>query len=366
MEEKITVSLMKADVGSLVGHGRVHPDLIETAKECLQKAKDENLLIDFFVTAVGDDLQLLMTHKKFIENPEIHKLAFDTFMKCAEVAKSLKLYGAGQDLLSTSFSGNLKGMGPGTAEMSFVERPSEPMVALMLDKAEIGALNLPLFKIYADPMTNSGLVIDPELHKGFTFEVHDVIENKKIRLKCPEEMYDLLALISSTSRYLIKSITRNSDGEIAAVMSTQRVSLIAKKYVGKDDGCALLRSQHGMPCVGEILEPFAMPHLVKGFCRGSHLGCLMPVSLKDAHPTRYDGPPRICAIGFQLKNGEIVRPVVDLFDDPAFDLARQKANEITEYLRSVHGVFEPERLEETEYTTLPQVLERLKEKFEKI
>ena len=35
------------------------------------------------------------------------------------------LYGAGQDLLKDSFSGNVKGMGPGVAEMEFEERPNE-------------------------------------------------------------------------------------------------------------------------------------------------------------------------------------------------------------------------------------------------
>ena len=43
----------------------------------------------------------------------IHRLAWDTFCAGTEVAKELKLYGAGQDLLSDAFSGNIRGMGPG-------------------------------------------------------------------------------------------------------------------------------------------------------------------------------------------------------------------------------------------------------------
>jgi len=56
-----------------------------------------------------------------------------------------------------------------------------------------------------------------------------------------------------------------------------------------------------------------------------------------------------------------------LFDDPAFDLARQKANEIADYIRR-HGPFEPHRLsaEEMEYTTLPHVLEKLKDRWRTI
>jgi fructose 1,6-bisphosphate aldolase/phosphatase len=48
----------------------------------------------------------------------------------------------------------------------------------------------------------------------------------------------------------------------------------------------------------------------------------------------------------------------------SFDLARQKANEIAEYMRR-HGPFEPHRLplEEMEYTTMPQVVKKLERRF---
>jgi fructose 1,6-bisphosphate aldolase/phosphatase len=363
---KVTVSLIKADVGSMVGHGRVPQELIETAKECLQKAKNTHLLIDFYVTNCGDDLELIMTHTKFIENPEIHKLAFDTFMKCTEVAKSLKLYGAGQDILSTAFSGNIRGMGPGVCEIAFEERESEPIVIFMADKTEPGTWNLPLYKIFADPFNTAGLIIDPKLHAGFTFEVHDVIEHKKIRLVCPQETYDLLAFIGSPHKYCIKSITRNLDNEIAAVSSTDRLSLIAGHYVGKDDPACIVRAQSGFPAVGEILEPFAFPMMVAGAMRGSHNFPLMPVSQKDAHPTRFDAPPRVIALGFQLNEGKLEGPV-DLFDDPAFDLAREKCNEIADYIRK-HGPFEPHLLpqSELEYTTLPGIQKKLKERWKPI
>ena len=62
------------------------------------------------------------------------KLAWDTFNEATEIANDLKLYGAGQDLLEDSFSGNIKGLGPGIAEMEFVERPSEPIIIFMADK----------------------------------------------------------------------------------------------------------------------------------------------------------------------------------------------------------------------------------------
>jgi fructose 1,6-bisphosphate aldolase/phosphatase len=53
-----------------------------------------------------------------------------------------------------------------------------------------------------------------------------------------------------------------------------------------------------------------------------------------------------------------------MFDDPSFDDARRIANQAAEYLRR-HGPFEPHRLplEEMEYTTMPQVMHKLQERF---
>jgi fructose 1,6-bisphosphate aldolase/phosphatase len=360
---KITLSVLKADIGGWVGHSTMHPDLKAKAQEMLAQSKNKGLLVDFCVLACGDDLELIMTHERGEENNEIHKLAWDVFLACTDVAKGLKLYGAGQDLLSDSFSGNIKGLGPGCAEMEIVERKSEPIIIFMADKTSPGAWNLPLYKMFADPFNTIGLVIDPNMHDGFKFKVLNVMDNEEIILSCPEELYDLCVFLGAQSRYMVKGIYRKSDDMIAAVPSTQRLNLIAGKYVGKDDPVLIVRSQSGLPAVGEVLEPFSFPHLVEGWMRGSHNGPLMPVSFKQANPSRFDGPPRVIAAGFQLNNGKLVGPV-DMFDDPSFDECRRKCNEIADYMRR-HGPFEPHRLhlEEMEYTTLPQVMEKLKGRF---
>ncbi len=363
---KITVSIIKADVGSLAGHHVVHPKQIEVAKKKLSEAVENGLIIDYYVFNCGDDLELLMTHRRGENNSEVHRLAWDTFKEVTEkVSKPLKLYAAGQDLLAEAFSGNIRGMGPGVAELEFEERPSDPIVVFAADKTEPGAWNLPLFKVFADPFNTAGLVIDPRLHQGFKFVVLDVLKGLEVELSCPEEMYDLLALIGTPSRYVISKVYRK-DGLPAAAASTTRLSLIAGRYVGKDDPVCIVRAQKGLPAVGEILEAFAFPHLVAGWMRGSHHGPLMPVSLRDAKCTRFDGPPRVVALGFQLNDGHLEGPA-DLFDDPAFDWSRRLALEVTDYLRR-HGPFMPHRLgpEEMEYTTLPQVLEKLKGRFRKV
>jgi len=360
---KITLSVIKADVGGFVGHSGVHPELKDRARARLEEARDRGLLLDFHVTSVGDDLNLIMTHTRGVDHGEVHRLTWDTFMDCTQIAKRLKLYGAGQDLLSDAFSGNIKGMGPGVAEMEFEERASEPIVVFCADKTEPGAWNLPLYRIFADPFNTAGLVIDPKMHDGFKFEVMDLIENKKIVFDTPRELYDMLVFIGAPGRFCIRAVYAKS-GDIAAVSSTQRLNLMAGRYVGKDDPVCIVRCQSGLPAVGEVLEPFATPHLVSGWMRGSHSGPLMPVAQPMSRPTRFDGPPRVIGLGFQLSEGRLIGPQ-DFFADVAYDEARRMASELASYMRRL-GPFEPHRLslDEMEYTTMPGVMSRLKDRFE--
>ncbi|MFC2004986.1 fructose-1,6-bisphosphate aldolase/phosphatase [Chloroflexota bacterium] len=360
---KITLSVIKADIGGYVGHSESHPDLLAKGDENMAKAKREGLLVDYHVTKCGDDLQLIMTHQQGEENEKIHKLAWDTFIDCTELAKKLKLHGAGQDLLSDAFSGNVKGMGPGVAEMEIEERTAESVIIFMADKTSSGAWNLPLYKIFADPFNTIGLVIAENMHQGFAFEVHDIKEGKKITFNAPEEIYDLLVFIGAPSRFMVKTVYHRETNNIAAASSTQRLALIAGRYVGKDDPVCIVRSQGEFPAVGEVLEPFALPLLVEGWMRGSHHGPLMPVSVEDSTPTRFDGPPRVTALGFQLSGGNLVGPR-DMLADISFDNARQQAKDIADFMRA-HGPFEPHRLplEEMEYTTMPQVMKKMTGRF---
>jgi len=203
---KITISMIKADIGSYPGHVKVHEDVMKVCEESLKEAKNDGLIIDYRIFNAGDDTELLMTHTHGIDAEVIHKFSWDTFIKGTEKAKELGLYGAGQDLLADAFSGNIKGMGPGVAEMEIEERPAESFIVFAADKTEPGAFNYPVFKIFADPFNTAGLVIDPKMHAGFKFTVLDVFEHKKVTLNTPEEMYELLALIGTTGRYPIKHV----------------------------------------------------------------------------------------------------------------------------------------------------------------
>jgi len=336
----------------------------------MKKAAKEGIINNFYVFNAGDDLELLMVHDQGEQSKDIHKLAWETFKEAANKALQLKLYAAGQDLLKDAFSGNVRGMGPGVAEMEIEERTADPIVVFAADKTSAGSFNYPLFRMFADPMSTAGLVIDPSMLCGFKFEIIDTLEDKAIVLQCPAEMYEMLALIGTVGRYAISRIWRSSDNLPCAASSVSKLSLIAGKYVGKDDPVMIARAQHGLPAVGEILAPFMHSYFVQGWMRGSHWGPLMPVGLKASKCTAFDGPPRIVALGFQVANGKISSDddgnplIADLFDDPAFSIARHEAVQNGLMLRRM-GEFEPARLaaEDMEYTTIQQVLQKLEKRF---
>ncbi len=367
---KVTLSHIKADIGSLPGHTTVHSKVIEEVTKFVSD-HSKGVIWDSQIGYVGDDVQITMVHDKGTNASEVHKLAWDAFKAGTEVAKELGLYGAGQDLLKDSFSGNIKGMGPGIAEMEITPRRSEPFIVYMMDKTEPGAFNFPIYKMFADPFNTPGLVIDQNMHNGFRFEVWDIEEAKAIMLETPNEMYDLLSLIGTKGRYVIKRVYTREDheklpDENVAVITTDKLSFIAGEYVGKDDPAAIVRIQSGLPASGEAMEAFSHPYLVSGWMRGSFNGPLMPVSMKDSKMIRFDGPPRVVASGFVYKDHKLTGPV-DMFDDPAYDNARNLASSIADYLRRM-GPFEPHRLpeEDMEYTTLPKVMEKLKGRFEHV
>ena len=111
--EKMTVGLIKADVGGFPGDSTVRPELKEKAREQIEEVKKEKSLVDYHVLDSCDDLELVMSRRKGGDSEEIHGLAWETFEEATEVAKELKLHGAGQDLIADAFRENIRGMGPG-------------------------------------------------------------------------------------------------------------------------------------------------------------------------------------------------------------------------------------------------------------
>ncbi len=330
-EMKTTLSIIKADIGSIGGHAVPSKEAVNAVK---QHVMQSNLPVSHYVFSTGDDISILMAHSHGKNNSGIHKLAWDAFVEGTRVAKEQGLYGAGQDLLADAFSGNVKGLGPAVAELEFEERPGEPFVVFAADKTDPGAYNLPMYLGFADQMHNTGLMLSPKMKEGFKFTIMDV-ENTEgdrvIELSCPQDIYDIPCLLRDNQRFVVEMIHSNNTGEQAAAVSTTRLHNIAGKYTGKDDPVALVRVQGEFPATGEILSPYEKCHYVAGFMRGSHTGPLMPVKINSI-VSYFDGLPIVSAQGFCVHDGKLTDPV-DLFDQPFWDYIREKASQKAIYIR---------------------------------
>ena len=331
---KLTLSVIKADIGSIGGHIRPSNEIVAKVAASIKASNKNGLFIDSYVGFTGDDIAILMTHERGHLDEKIHKLAWDAFMEGTQVAKSQGLYGAGQDLLKDAFSGNVKGMGPAVAELEFKERENEPFIFFAADKTDPGAYNLPIYLAFADPMHNAGLILSPKMNKGFKFTIMDVEHtggDRVVELSTPENIYDIVALLRDNQRFVVESVQSNTTGEIAAAVSTTRLHNIAGTYTGKDDPVMLVRVQGSFPATGEMLSPFTIGHYVAGFMRGSHTGPLMPLKINSSM-SYFDGPPGVSAMAFSVKNGKLTGPA-DCFDHPFWDHIRTKVSQKSLYIR---------------------------------
>lgn len=360
---KITVSVIKADVGGVGGHTRPSDGLIEAVRRTIKGA--EKMLIDHYVGYCGDDIHILMTHTKGIDNEEIHKLAWTAFEEATKVAKQEGLYGAGQDLLKDSFSGNVKGMGPGVAEMEFEERPNEAFTVFAADKTEPGAFNYPFYRLFVDGLSNTGLIINKSLAEGVVFKIMDVEEGKIAELFLWEDKPTIEAALMYPGRYVVSSIN-TKDGEPIVSASTDRLHNIAGTYVGKDDPICIVRTQKKFPATEEAGSVFNNPHYVAGNTRGSHHMPLMPVKINSAATINYC-IPIVAALVFSMHGGKLTGPF-DGFSTPDWDHIREIATKRALAMRS-QGFIHPATLipSELEYAEGYKArMEKLHEKMKSL
>lgn len=366
---RTTISAIKADIGGIGGHTRPSDELVEVVKKYVtQRSKEEALLIDYYIGYTGDDIHIIMTHALGVENEKIHKLAWDAFKEGTKLAKEQGLYGAGQDLLKDAFSGNVKGMGPGVAEIEMEERPSEVFCILAADKTEPGAFNFPFWRMFVDARSNSGLIINEKLASGVTFRILDVMSGKVAELKLWEDKPELEASLMYPGRYVVHSVLSSSDDEREPIVSssTDRLHNIAGTYVGKDDPIAIIRTQKNFPATEEAGSAFNNPHYVSGNTRGSHHLPLMPVKLNSAASINYAIPIVSCLV-FSMHNGKLTGPH-DGFGTADWNLQRLWASERAMIMRN-QGFVHPATLvpEELEYNKGYEArMDKLNRKFKDV
>jgi len=342
---KITVSAIKADVGGVGGHTKPSDGLLDAVNYTIKESAD--LLIDYYIGYCGDDVHIIMSHTKGTDDKDIHGLAWKAFEAGTQVAKEEGLYGAGQDLLKDSFSGNVKGMGPGVAELEFEERPNEAFTVFAADKTEPGAFNYPLYRLFVDGLSNTGLIVNKSLAKGVVFSIMDVEKAQIAKLSLWEDKPTIEAALMYPGRYVVSSI-ETKEGEPILDASTDRLHNIAGTYVGKDDPICIIRTQKLFPATEEAGSVFNNPHYVAGNTRGSHNMPLMPVKLNSAASINFC-IPIVESLVFSMHNGKFTGPF-DGFSTPDWDYIREIATKKAMAMRS-QGFIHPATLvpDELEY-----------------
>ena len=372
---RLTISGIKADVGSIGGHTKPAEEMIEKVKSNVEGAIASGLIIDGFVFHVGDDIAIVMTHTRGKLDTDIHQFAWNSFLDATAIAQEFGLYGAGQDLLVDAPSGNVRGAGPGVAEVEFDHnpgkgnstRPAESFNVFAADKCGPGAYNLPIFLGFADPMYCGGLML-PKMIDGFKFRIIDMNNtagDSVLELNAPEDYYKLTVLLRDNERFGIESISsRSYPDEEAVAISAQRMHNIAGTYTGKDDPIAIVRNQGIFPAPEELVSPFSKAHFIGGDSRGSHVMPLMPVPINTAVTGLYCLPIVEC-LGFSINAaGKFSGHHIDFFDNPAWDYTRMKSQEKAMSMRE-NGWSGPAMMPytELEYGGFRNIVEGLEAQF---
>jgi len=335
---KVTLSVIKADVGSIGGHTKPSEPMLEAVRARVQQAIGK-LLIDGMISCTGDDIALTMSHTHGIGAREVHRFAWDCFLAATQEARNAGLYGAGQDLLVDAPSGNVRGAGPAVAEVEFPrdprskDRPAEAFLVFAADKCGPGAYNYPLYTIFCDPMHNGGLLLNPKMHMGFTLTIIDMDHHAKdsdrvVRLDVPERSWDVACLLQNPDRFAIEAVhSRYRPEEQIVSVSATRLHNIAGKYTGKDDPVAIVRTQGIFPAPEEVVEPYLLGHFVAGDCRGSHVMPIMPVAINTPVAGAFCLPLVSCLAFSMDAEGYFTKEYVDLFGNVAWDATRLKVQQ---------------------------------------
>src|ERR687892_114838 len=83
---RVTISAIKADIGGIGGHTCPSIELLDTVRNFVVK-NAKGLLIDQYIGYTGDDIHIVMTHTRGVDDDKIHKLAWDAFTEGTKQAK---------------------------------------------------------------------------------------------------------------------------------------------------------------------------------------------------------------------------------------------------------------------------------------
>src|SRR3989442_4680725 len=385
------IKATKADVGGVGGHVVAAEEVKSIiAKFVLENnaVNGEPIFTSLIVTHTGDDIAVTGIMTDSVDMSVLDELMWAALQEGAHKAAELGLSGPGQALGADAFTGTPRGGGPATVALPLPVRkdnPSQTVLVSFADKTEPMAFNYYATGAYLLPRFNTGLVIaSSKMKRGYILEIVDLdtkaqaieagahprdqraldgkmeelakgLQEKVIRLRAPEDLYDIEGLCRS-SRFVVARIwSRNDKGEadqLGYVCSAERLHNIKTKkgftYGGKDDPVLLAFAQGDWPAPCEITSPCAACPMVAGDCRGSHYLHILPMPINSQ--TSYWSGPILSAVtrSCNIHTGR-TSAISDQFAlGRPWDQVRRTAGELAIQFRLAHGVKQPATLHEDE------------------
>jgi fructose 1,6-bisphosphate aldolase/phosphatase len=243
------------------------------------------------------------------------------------------------------FAGNVSGQGPGFAELPMV-RPT-PIGLLAIDKAGPSAFNLPVWEALRRCRANGSLAryLKGTDAQGVVVEIWDVERHRRAFLDFETESEAVQRLAGATDKFNFKRVwTRTGAwdparaetglGDVLLAASTEKLAVISGgEYLGKDDPVLL-----AVAPLANALDLFMRDrfYMTQGDGRGSHNMFPTPLAFGEAIATVNSKAVAVSAmLAFDAK-GEICG-IRDVFSDPAYDEARERAYRLNKAIWDAHG-----------------------------
>jgi fructose 1,6-bisphosphate aldolase/phosphatase len=243
------------------------------------------------------------------------------------------------------FAGNVSGQGPGFAELPMPR--AAPVGLLAIDKAGPSAFNLPIWEALRRCSADGSLsrYLGSADAKDVVLEIWDVEQHRRVYLDVQTEAEWAQKLLGATDKFNVKRIwTRTAAwkpdgastilGDILLAASTEKLAVISGgEYLGKDDPVLLAVEPLANGLNLFLRDRF---YMTQGDGRGSHNMFPTPLAFCEAIATINSKAVSVAAMLSFDSRGEI-RSIRDVFADPAYDEARERAYRLNKTIWDAHG-----------------------------
>jgi len=393
-----TISDIKADAGGRVGHTAPTTLFEGVARASLKEACGNLLIRNFRVFSVGDDVHLLMSHRRGVDANEIHLLAFRTFWRMVWVTELIgyKPYGLAQDLkigpatkgkkvddlaepsdrfvkllaedmpapeisylekirdeqvswkrgrgsveILKPFAGNVTGQGPGFAELPL--KGTCRVGLLAADKAGPAAFNVPVYHAVERALVQEQF--RSRYGQCLAYEIFDVHNHTRIFLDARAHRDDIATLLGATNLFNVKRVwslpqSVSNREEVEAAIQDILLAASTEKLALITGGEYVGKDDPVLLGVEELVNPI-FDYMQTGFYmtqgdeRGSHYMMLLPKPLSAAIATVRSRGLQVGLMATLTSGG--IAALEDVYDQPGFREVRLRLDQINARIWRAQG-----------------------------